>query len=61
MIDIDSIKSAKYFTDSISDGNYCINVEDDNGKYSVPIDTANTDYQTIQEWIAKGNTIEEAD
>jgi hypothetical protein len=61
MIDIDSIKSAKYFTDSMSDGNYCINVEDDNGKYSVPIDTANTDYQTIQEWIAKGNTIEEAD
>jgi hypothetical protein len=26
----------------------------------VPIDTANTDYQAIQEW-AKTNTIEEAD
>jgi hypothetical protein len=27
----------------------------------VPIDTANTDYQAIQEWIAEGNTIQEAD
>ena len=61
MIDINSIKSAKYFTDSMSDGNYCINVEDDNGKYSVPIDTSNTDYQLIQEWVKAGNTIEEAD
>jgi len=28
---------------------------------SVPIDTANTDYQAIQEWVADGNTIAEAD
>jgi len=28
---------------------------------SVPIDTANTDYQAIQEWVAAGNTIAEAD
>jgi len=61
MIDINSIKSAKYMTDSMSDGNYCINIEDDNGKHSVPIDTANTDYQAIQKWVADGNTIEEAD
>jgi hypothetical protein len=27
----------------------------------VPIDTANTDYQAIQEWVSAGNTIEEAD
>ena len=60
MIDIDSIKSAKYMTDSMSDEDYCINIEDDNGKHSVPIDTANTDYQAIQEW-AKTNTIEESD
>jgi hypothetical protein len=33
-----------------------------NGKtYLVPIDTNNTDYQAIQEWVAKGNTIQEAD
>ena len=24
---------------------------------SVPHDTANTDYQAIQEWIAEGNTV----
>jgi len=29
-----------------------------NGKvWSVPIDTANTDYQAIQEWIADGGTV----
>ena len=61
MIDIESIKSAKYMSDSMSDKDYCINIEDDNGKHSVPIDTANTDYQAIQEWVKAGNTIEEAD
>ena len=24
---------------------------------SVPLDTANTDYQAIQEWVAEGNTV----
>ena len=28
---------------------------------SVPLDEANKDYQAIQEWVADGNTIEEAD
>jgi len=28
---------------------------------SVPVDEANTDYQAILEWVAEGNTIEEAD
>jgi len=33
-----------------------------NGKvWSVPISTNNSDYQAIQEWVAAGNTIEEAD
>ena len=27
----------------------------------VPLAPANTDYQTIQKWVAKGNTIQEAD
>ena len=61
MIDIDNITSAKYFTDSMSDGNYAVIVIDSNGKHSVPIDTENTDYQAIQEWVSAGNTIEEAD
>lgn len=30
-------------------------------EYYVPINTANTHYQAIQEWIAEGNTIQEAD
>ena len=29
-----------------------------NGKQmAVPLDEANTDYQEIQEWISKGNTV----
>jgi len=28
---------------------------------SVPLDPANTDYQAIQEWVAEGNTIADAD
>ena len=27
----------------------------------VPIDTNNIEYQAIQEWVAEGNTIEDAD
>ena len=27
----------------------------------VPLDEANTDYQAILQWVADGNTIEEAD
>lgn len=30
-------------------------------KISVPLDEANKDYQTIQKWVADGNTIQEAD
>ena len=29
--------------------------------YNVPLDTENTDYQAIQDWVAEGNTIAEAD
>ena len=29
--------------------------------YAVPLDEANTDYQNILQWVADGNTIEEAD
>ena len=30
-------------------------------KISVPLDKANKDYQAILEWVADGNTIQEAD
>jgi hypothetical protein len=33
----------------------------DNTKLFVPHATDNTDYQTIQAWVADGNTIAEAD
>jgi hypothetical protein len=34
----------------------------DNGiTMHVPLDTANTEYQAILEWVAEGNTIAEAD
>jgi|TARA_S200002703_G_C3592706_1_gene182042 hypothetical protein len=52
------ITSAKYVADRFTGANESIFV---NNEMFVPIDTANTDYQAIQEWIAKGNTIEEAD
>ena len=29
--------------------------------WDVPHDTANRHYQAIQEWVAEGNTIQEAD
>ena len=29
--------------------------------WSVPLDEANRHYQAIQEWVAEGNTIEEAE
>jgi hypothetical protein len=36
-------------------------VTQDNIICYVPIDENNTDYQAIQEWVAEGNTIEDAD
>jgi len=41
---------------------YKVTLVGDNEKVlSVPLDPANRDYQAIQEWVAEGNTIEEAD
>ena len=40
----------------------CYEVSYDGHKSCVPIDSPdNMDYQTIQQWVAEGNTIEEAD
>ena len=57
----------KYFKDSMTDKNSCVMITypaNENGiskAMAVPLDEANTDYQAIQEWVADGNTIEEAD
>ena len=40
---------------------YLITYNNSNRVKSVPLDEENPVYQTIQEWVAKGNTIEEAD
>ena len=35
----------------------CYRMKKNNEDIFVPLDEANTDYQAIQEWIAKGNTV----
>ena len=60
MINIDNIQSAKYIACMDKDITVKVTQEDD-GIAWIPINTANTDYQTIQEWVSAGNTIEEAD
>ena len=36
---------------------YLVTLVDSNKTLSVPLDEANTDYQTIQQWIADGGTV----
>ena len=55
------IKNAKYNKRNNSNENSSINCVINNRHLSVPLDPANTDYQAIQEWVAEGNTIAEAD
>ena len=55
------IDSAKYIKDTLTKENCSIAVVDDGINRIVPLDEANSDYQEIQEWVAEGNTIEEAD
>ena len=57
-----AIESAKYYKDNLSDQNVAIVFVDNGVTKSVGINaTDNMDYQAIQEWVADGNTIEEAD
>jgi len=53
------ITSAQYQADS--SGNTSIKALIDGQEMSVPLDTNNRHYQAIQEWVAEGNTIQEAD
>ena len=57
------IKTVKKINDEIEnvlDG-YMVTYVNTNKIKSVPLDPDNTDYIAIQEWVAKGNKIEEAD
>jgi len=55
-----NITSAQYFQDE-EGANSCINVVIDGVTMSVPLDPANRHYAAILEWVAEGNTIQEAD
>ena len=53
-----NITSVKY---TATDNEKSLIVVSDGQTLYVPIDTANTDYQEIQKWVAEGNKIQEAD
>jgi hypothetical protein len=59
----EQIKTVKWVKDLIdtSKNSFMILTDKNDKKFSVPLDEDNTDYQEIQEWVAEGNTIEEAD
>ena len=54
------INSARYIKD-VDNNNTAINATIDGVVLSVPLDPANTDYQEYLEWVAEGNTPEEAE
>ena len=54
-----NIESAKYI--AYDGNNTSVNAVIDGVQYAIPMDTANRHYIAIQEWLAEGNTIEEAD
>ncbi len=56
-----NITNAKYNKNEFTDENCSISCVLNGQHVSVPLDPANTDYQAIQEWVAEGNTIAEAD
>ena len=55
-----SIESAKYMISELTELK-TIKAKINNQELIVPLDSDNTDYQAILEWVAKGNTIEDAD
>ena len=56
-----NITSAQYTRNLDDTANENIKAVIDNQNMFVPLDPANTDYQAILEWVAEGNTIEDAD
>ena len=55
-----NIQNCQYIT-NINNQNIMIKSTIDGTEMFVPINTANRHYQAIQEWVAEGNTIAEAD
>ena len=56
-----NISSAQYIAGSEAGQNASIKCTIDGTEMFVPLDPANRHYQAIQEWVAEGNTIQEAD
>ena len=56
-----NIESAVYYVDEVTGNNAGIQATINGIKMSVPLDPDNRHYQAIQEWVAEGNTIQEAD
>ena len=56
-----AISSAQYQRNKENTDNIAIKATIDGVTWSVPIDPDNRHYQAIQEWVAEGNKIEEAD
>jgi len=56
-----NITSAQYVNKFETNEKDHIEATIDGQEMSVPLDPANRHYQAIQEWVAEGNTIEEAD
>mgnify|MGYP003119608791 CR=1 FL=1 len=56
-----NITKAKYYLNEDGDANQGMDVTIDGVDMFVPLDSANRHYQAIQEWVAKGNKIEDAD
>ena len=58
---MNNISSARYIYDTKHNKNAGIFAVINGKETSVPLDPANTHYIAIQEWVAEGNTIAEAD
>jgi translation initiation factor 6 (eIF-6) len=56
-----NITSAKYYTEFDGTDNIGIKLKIGDETVFVPLDPDNRHYQAIQEWVAEGNTIQEAD
>ena len=56
-----NVTSAQYVTGLLSSETSSIFATIDGVEMSVPLDPANRHYAAILEWVAEGNTIQEAD
>jgi hypothetical protein len=62
MFSKEQIASAQYTIVPPATSNDGILVTDTNGRnYSIPLTTENADYVTVMDWVADGNTIQDAD